>query len=207
MYLYPAGITKKLIETIAESKKVVHYLDIPIQHINDLILKQMRRPDTSEQIRKTIESVRKNLPDIVLRTTLIVGFPGETDRQFEELVDFVKWAQFDALGCFKYYPESGTSAAEMPSQVPGHVKQQRMEQLMLAQQKIAFAKNQNRIESKLICLVDSVDNKGSGKGRFYGQAPDIDSICIISNCSAKPGNFINTRVVGTKDYDLMVRQI
>jgi ribosomal protein S12 methylthiotransferase len=207
MYLYPAGITEKLIETIAESKKVVHYLDIPIQHINDQILKQMRRPDTSEQIRKTIESVRKNLPDVVLRTTLIVGFPGETDRQFEELTDFVKWAQFDALGCFKYYPESGTSAAEMPNQVPDHVKQQRTEELMLAQQKIAFAKNQNRIESKLICLVDSVDNKGNGKGRFYGQAPDIDSICIISNCSAKPGNFINTRVVGTKDYDLMVRQI
>ena len=207
MYLYPAGITKKLIKTIAESKKVVHYLDIPIQHINDLILKQMRRPDTSEQIRKTIESVRKNLPDVVLRTTLIVGFPGETDRQFEELMDFVKWAKFDAFGCFKYYPESGTSAAEMPSQVPDHVKQQRMEELMLAQQEIAFAKNKNRIESKLICLVDSVDNKGNGKGRFYGQAPDIDSICIINNCSAKPGNFINTRVVGTKNYDLMVRQI
>jgi len=207
MYLYPAGINKKLIETIAESKKVVHYLDIPIQHINDLILKQMRRPDTSEQIRKTIESLRKNLPDVVLRTTLIVGFPGETDRQFEELTDFVKWAQFDALGCFKYYPESGTSAAEMPNQVPDAIKQHRMEKLMLAQQKIAFAKNQNRIESKLICLVDSVDNKGNGKGRFYGQAPDIDSICIISNCSAKPGNFIDTRVVGTKNYDLMVRQI
>ena len=207
MYLYPAGITKKLIETIAESKKVVHYLDIPIQHINDQILKQMRRPDTSEQIRKTIESVRKNLPDIVLRTTLIVGFPGETDRQFEELVDFVKWAQFDALGCFKYYPESGTTAAEMPNQVPDQVKQQRMEKLMLAQQEIAFSKNENRLESELTCLVDSVDSLGNGKGRFYGQAPDIDSICIISNCSAKPGNFINTRVVGTKDYDLIVRQI
>jgi len=207
MYLYPAGITEKLIETIAESKKVVHYLDIPIQHINDQILKQMRRPDTSEQIRKTIESVRKNLSDVVLRTTLIVGFPGETDRQFEELTDFVKWAQFDALGCFKYYPESGTSAAEMPNQVPDHVKQQRTEELMLAQQKIAFSKNENRLESELTCLVDSVDNKGNGKGRFYGQAPDIDSICIISNCSAKPGDFINTRVVGTKDYDLMVRQI
>jgi ribosomal protein S12 methylthiotransferase len=207
MYLYPAGITKKLIETIAESKKVVRYLDIPIQHVNDQILKQMRRPDTSEQIRKTIESLRKNLPDVVLRTTLIVGFPGETDQQFEELVDFIKWAQFDALGCFKYYPESGTAAAEMPNQLPDNIKQQRMEKLMLAQQEIAFSKNENRLESELTCLVDSVDSLGNGKGRFYGQAPDIDSICIISNCSAKPGDFINTRVVGTKDYDLIVRQI
>ena len=207
MYLYPAGITEKLIGAIAESKKVVHYLDIPMQHINDQILKQMRRPDTSEQIHKTIESVRKNLPDVVLRTTLIVGFPGESDRQFEELLDFVKWAQFDALGCFKYYPESGTSAAEMPNQVPDDIKQQRMEKLMLAQQEIAFSKNEGRLESELTCMVDSVDNKGNGEGRFYGQAPDIDSICIIRDCSAKPGDFINTRVVGTKDYDLTVRQI
>jgi ribosomal protein S12 methylthiotransferase len=204
MYLHPAGITEKLIETIAESKKLVHYLDIPIQHINNEILKNMHRAETKERIRRLVENIRLTIPDIVLRTTLIVGFPGETDRQFNELLDFVKWAKFDCLGCFKFYPESGTAAAEMPNQLPDYVKQQRLEQLMLTQQEIAFAGNKNRIGGKLTCLVDSVDGEGIGRGRFYGQAPDIDSSCIINSCSAKPGALIETKVVATKNYDLLV---
>ena len=207
MYLYAAGIDEKLIETVAESKKVVHYLDIPIQHVSNSILKAMRRPDTKDRLQRLIDDLRRVMSDIVLRTTLIVGFPGETDRQFHELVDFVRWAQFDALGCFKFYPESGTSAAEMPGQIPDRLKQQRLEELMLTQQKIAFAKNKNRIGSKLTCLVDSIDGEGPGRGRFYGQAPDIDGVCIIENCSARPGQFIDTKVVGTRDYDLLVEQI
>ena len=231
MYLYPAGIDDELIETIARSEKIVHYFDVPIQHINNKILRAMRRPDTKERIRRLIENLRSRLPDCLLRTTLIVGFPGETDRQFDELLDFIKWAEFDALGCFKFYPESGTDAANMPAQVPDRIKQQRLEQLMLTQQEIAFAKNKNKVGSKLTCLVDSVDpvrskprktnenlrantpisngvgNEGTGKGRFYGQAPDIDSVCIIKNCSASPGQLINAKVVGTKDYDLLVEQI
>ena len=206
MYLYPAGIDERLIETVAKSEKIVHYLDIPIQHIDSKILKAMRRPDTKDRLGRLIKNLRSAMPDVVLRTTLIIGFPGETDRQFSELLDFIKWAEFDALGCFKFYPESGTGAAEMPAQVPEKVKQQRLEELMLTQQKIAFAKNKNRIGSRLTCLVDSVDSEGLGRGRFYGQAPDIDSVCIIKNCSAKPGEFINTKVVGTKNYDLLVEQ-
>lgn len=207
MYLYPARITDQLIKTIAESKKIVHYFDIPIQHTNNKILKDMRRPDTKEHICRLIEKLRTNLPDAMLRTTLIVGFPGETDRQFNELLDFVKSVKFDALGTFKYYPESGTDAAKMPGQVPDRVKRQRLKELMLAQQKIAFAKNKNRIGSKLICLVDSVKARGAARGRFYGQAPDIDSVCLIKNCSANPGQFIETKVVSTKNYDLVVEQI
>ncbi len=207
MYLYPTGIDDKLIETIAESQKIVHYLDIPIQHVNNKILKAMHRPDTKDQLRRLIEKLRCAMPDIALRTTVIVGFPGESDRQFTELLDFVKWAQFDALGCFKFYAESGTAAAQMPGQVPEKVKQQRLEELMLTQQKIAFAKNKNKFGSKITCLVDSVDSNELGRGRFYGQAPDIDSVCIIKKCSAKAGEFINTKVVGTKDYDLLVEQI
>jgi ribosomal protein S12 methylthiotransferase len=204
MYLYPTGIDGELIETVAKSEKIVHYFDIPIQHANNKILKAMRRPDTKERLKRLVEKLRGAIPDCVLRTTLIVGFPGETDEDFTELLEFIKWAQFDALGCFKFYPESGTRAAEMPGQVPDDVKQQRLENLMLAQQKICFAKNKKRIGSDLICLVDSVEGKGVGNGRFYGQAPDIDSICIIKNCSAKPADFINTKIVGTKDYDLVV---
>lgn len=207
MYLYPARITDRLIETVAESKKIVHYLDIPIQHINDKILKDMHRPDTKEQIFSLIETLRKKIPDAVLRTTLIVGFPGETDRQFDELLDFVKWAEFDALGAFRFYPESGTAAAEMPGQVPDEVKKQRLEELMLTQQEIAFAKNKSRLGRELVCLVDSVNDEGSGEGRFYGQAPDIDSLCVIKSCPAKPGRFINTKVIDTKGYDLVVEEI
>ncbi len=207
MYLYPAGINNQLIETIAASEKIVHYFDIPIQHINNKILKDMRRPDTKEHICRLIEKLRSAISNVVLRTTLIIGFPGETDRQFNELLEFIKWAKFDALGCFKYYPESGTPAAEMPGQLPDRIKQQRLEELMLTQQKIAFEKNSEQIGSKLTCLVDSVGNRGTGRGRFYGQAPDIDGVCIIKNCSASPGQFINTKVVDTKDYDLIVQQI
>jgi len=207
MYLYPAGINDKLIETIAKSEKIVHYIDMPVQHINDKILKDMHRPDTKKSICSLIENLRQACPDIVLRTTLIVSFPGETDRQFNELLEFIKWAEFDALGCFRYYPESGTKAAEMPGQIPDKIKQQRLKETMLTQQKVAFAKNKKRIGSKLTCLLDSIDNKGAAQGRFYGQAPDIDSVCIIKNCSTSPGKFIDAKVIGTKDYDLVVEQI
>jgi len=207
MYLYPAGIDEALIETAARSEKVVHYFDIPIQHVNDEILKAMKRPDTKEQLKQLIERLRGAIVDCVLRTTLIVGFPGESDGQFAELLEFIRWAQFDALGCFKFYPESGTSAAELPGQVSDEVKQKRLEELMLAQQEICFAGNKKRIGSELTCLVDSIDGGGGGQGRFYGQAPDIDSICIIKNCSGKNGDFIDTKVVGTKDYDLVVERI
>jgi len=231
MYLWPSGVDDRLIETIATSEKVVHYLDIPIQHVNDEILKAMRRPDTKDRLRRLIENLSSAIPDRLLRTTIMVGFPSETDRQFNELISFIEWAQFDALGCFRFYPESGTGAAELPAQVPDGVKQQRLDELMLTQQKIAFAKNKKRIGSKLTCLVDSVDpvrsklsktnenlrantvtsngvdDEGTGRGRFYGQAPDVDSICIIQSCAASPGHFIDTKVVGTKDYDLLVQQI
>ena len=207
MYLYPTGIDEELIETVTQSKKVVHYFDIPIQHINDRILNAMRRPDTQKHLRHLIEKLRQAIPDLVLRTTLITGFPGETDQQFDELLEFVKWAKFDALGCFKFYSESGTAAAQMPCHVPNRIKQQRLEEIMLTQQKIAFDKNRNRIGTELTCLVDSVDNTGTGRGRFYGQAPDIDSVCIIENCSVKAGSFLNTKVVASKDYDLLVQQI
>jgi ribosomal protein S12 methylthiotransferase len=167
----------------------------------------MRRPDNKERIRRLIENLREAIPDCVLRTTLIIGFPAETDQQFAELLDFVRWAEFDALGCFEFYPESGTIAADMPAQVPDQIKQQRVDELMLTQQKIAFAKNEKRVGRRLTCIVDSVDGEDTGRGRFYGQAPDIDSVCIIQRCCAKPGEFIDTEVVGTKDYDLIVRQI
>ncbi len=207
MYLYPLGITDQLIETISAADKVVHYFDMPIQHINDRILKDMHRPDTGKKILETIGKLRRAFDDCILRTTLIVGFPGETDLQFEELLDFVRKVKFDALGCFKYYRESGTPAAAMPNQVPEDVKDHRVHELMLTQQQIAFEKNEQRIGTQLTCLVDSLEADGSAHARFYGQAPEIDGICILNRCSVRPGQFIETKVSDTKDYDLLVEQI
>ena len=207
LYLYPVGFNEHFIETVAKSEKIVHYFDIPIQHVNNQILKAMRRPDTKEKLYKLIEDLRAAMPDSVLRTTVIVGFPGETDEQFDELIEFLKWVRFDALGAFKYYAESGTEAAQMPNQISEKIKEVRLEELMLSQQQIAFAQNKERIGKKLICLVDSIEGRGKGRGRFYGQGPEIDSICLIKKCKAKIGEFINTRVVKTQDYDLIVEQI
>jgi ribosomal protein S12 methylthiotransferase len=215
LYAYPTGITNALIETIAQSRKIVHYLDIPIQHASDAILKAMRRPDTNRRLRKLIESLRTAIPDIVLRTTLIVGFPGETQKEFDELAEFVRWAQFDALGVFTFYPEAGTPAAEFSDQVPDEVKRARLEELMLTQQEIAFARNERRVGSDLLCLIDSVEGRDMAHGRYYGQAPDIDSVCLVKGrCPTRrglpkrtPGQFVQTEVTGTQDYDLLVRQI
>jgi ribosomal protein S12 methylthiotransferase len=207
MYLYPTGIDGELIETIAESTKTVHYLDIPLQHVSAHILRSMRRPDDPGALRRLIKNLRRAMPDIILRTTLIVGFPGETDRDFEELLSFVKWARFDVLGCFEFYPESGTAAAEMPAQVPDGIKKERFDELMLTQQKIAFEKNESRVGGRLRCLVDSVESDSLGCGRFYGQAPEIDSVCMIEDCSVAPGQFIDAEVIGARDYDLRVEQV
>jgi len=207
MYLYPAGISNQLIDTVAAADKVVHYFDIPIQHINDRILKNMRRPDTKKKIYDCLNKLRNTFPDCVLRTTIIVGFPGETELQFEELLDFVRDVKFDALGCFKYYPESGTPAAQMPHQVPEDEKDRRVNELMTVQQQIAFGKSKQRIGTKLTCLVDSFGPDGSAHARYFGQAPQIDSVCILNRCSVRPGQFIDTIVTGSKDYDLFVEQI
>jgi len=206
-YLFPAGISDRLAETIAASQKIVSYVDMPVQHINDDILRRMRRPDSKDRIRSLIDKLRCAIPEVVLRTTLIVGFPGETERQFEELVEFVRWAQFDALGCFKFYAEDGTPAARMPEQVPEHVKDRRVDELMLAQQEIVFAGNEKRIGSRLICLVDSVGPDNNGRGRFYGQGPQVDGVCLIDNCTARPGGFISVKVSAAKDYDLIVEPV
>lgn len=207
MYLYPATITDRLIETIAASEKVLNYIDMPIQHINDEILRNMCRIDRKERTIELIEKLRSVMPDVVLRTTVIVGFPGETESQFDELLDFIRWAKFDALGCFTFYPELETAAAELPGQIPQAVKDQRAEKLMLTQQQIAFALGKNRIGQELTCLVDEVDENGVCYGRFYGQAPHIDSICIIRDCHERTGSFLETKVTDTKDYDLVTRAL
>jgi ribosomal protein S12 methylthiotransferase len=203
MYLNPSGIDDNLIEAIAQSRKVVGYIDMPIQHISDQILRNMHRPDTKRKITELIEKLRKNIPDIVLRTTVIAGFPGETQEQFTELVDFIKWARFDALGCFVFWPEEGTKAAQLPGQISQPTRENRREQLMLVQQQIVFEKNRTRRGQVIECLIDDALPDKTAVGRFYGQAPHIDSVCFIKNCAGRPGSFVKVEVTGYKDYDLL----
>ncbi len=204
MYLYPATIDENLIETIADHDKVLNYVDMPIQHINDDILRAMRRSDRKDKTIRLIEKLRSAMPDVVLRTTIIAGFPGESDGVFAELLDFVRWARFDALGCFAFCPEAGTEAAQLGGQVPEDIRHARAETLMLTQQEIAFAAARRRIGSQLTCLVDTVDG-GGAVGRFDGQAPHIDSICHITDCKVRPGQFVRTNVIDTDDYDFVAR--
>jgi ribosomal protein S12 methylthiotransferase len=203
MYLYPTGISDRLIEVIASSAKITPYLDIPIQHCHDRILKAMRRPDSEQRLRDLIERLRERIDDLVLRTTVIVGFPGETEAEFAALLDFVRWARFEALGCFPYYPEPGTEAASLPDQVPTEIREERRNRLMLAQQEIAFAANHRRIGTPLTCLIDEIEDSGLRLGRFFGQAPEIDGLCLIRNCQADAGSFVKARVTGTEGYDLL----
>ncbi|RKY08747.1 MAG: 30S ribosomal protein S12 methylthiotransferase RimO [Planctomycetota bacterium] len=206
MYLYPAGIDNELIEAIAKSEKAVPYIDMPIQHINNDILKSMRRADTKEHTTELINKLRQAMPDVALRTTLIVGYPGETDEQFAELLEFAKWAEFDALGCFPFYPEPDTAAAELDNQLPDSVKQQRLDTIMQTQQELVFAKMDTQIGRNLTVLVDDVF-ENEAIGRYYGQAPHIDSICKIQNCNATGGEFIKTKITAREDYDFIVEGI
>ncbi len=206
MYLYPAGINNALITKIAQSDKVLPYVDIPIQHINDDILKSMRRADTKAHTSDLITKFRVAMPEVALRTTVIVGYPGETEAQFAELLDFIEWAQFDALGCFPYFPEIDTPAAALPNQIDDEVKNERVDRLMSLQQQIIFDKMDKQIGRELTVLVDEAgDNEAIG--RYYGQAPHIDSICRIVNCTAHTGRFIKAKIAGRDDYDFIVEQI
>lgn len=207
MYLNPSGISDELIEKIGESKKILHYIDMPIQHINNDILKAMHRPDTHEKIAALIEKIRKAISDVVLRTTVIVGFPGETEQQYNELLDFIKLTKFDALGGFAFWPEEGTKAAELKNQILHKIKEKRLEKLMLAQQKIVFEKNQSLKGRVIECLIDEKQPDQLAMGRYYGQAPHIDSVCFIGKCNEPAGSIIQARITGFKEYDLLAEKI
>ena len=207
MYLYPAGVSSHLIETFAKCEKVLPYVDMPVQHINNDILKSMKRVDTRENTIELISNLRKAMPNVVLRTTLITGYPGETEQQHNELTEFVKNTEFDALGCFTFYPEANTAAADLENQLSEDIKQKRFDEIMGIQQKIAFAKNKKMIGSELEVIIDDFDQDGNAIGRYYGQAPEIDSICIVTNCKAQSGEFIKVKIIDFDAYDLIAEQI
>ena len=204
LYAYPQGVSDALIDVLSAGGPVVPYVDMPLQHIADGVLKRMRRGITRGRIERLLKTMRSRIDNLVLRTTLLVGFPGETDEEFAELLAFVEAFRFDALGVFPFYPESGTPAETMADQVPHAVAIERREAIMLAQQAIAFDANAAKIGSAVRVLVDGADANGICLGRSYGQAPDIDSICILTD-PRPAGRFVAGRIVDTEEYDLIVK--
>lgn len=203
MYAYPRPFDA-LIEAIASTAHVVTYIDLPLQHISDPILRRMKRGITRAGIEKLLVKIRRRIGGAAIRTTFIVGFPGESDAQFAELLEFVREFQFDALGVFEFCPEPGTTAAELPRQIPDDVKAARARALMAQQQQIAFAANSASVGRLIEVLVDGVDTQGRCVGRYYAQAPDIDGVCYLSE-PRSPGTFVTGKIVGWEDYDLLVR--
>lgn len=204
-YCYPEEITDELIQVIRTEPKVCHYLDIPIQHGSDKILKRMGRRTDAAQLRKIIGILREQIPDIALRTTLITGFPGETEDDFQELLDFVDEMEFERLGVFAYSQEEDTPAASMEDQVPEEIKQQRRDQVMELQQEIAFEKSESMVGRTLDVMIEGkIADENAYVGRTYMDAPGVDGyIFVQSSEEFLSGDFVRVKVTGAVEYDLI----
>ncbi len=205
LYCYPEELYPELIQTIAREPKICNYLDIPIQHASDRILKRMGRRTSRAQLEKLVENLRQAIPDVALRTTLITGFPGETQEDHEELMDFVQNMEFDRLGVFTYSQEEDTPAAEMEDQVPEDVKEARKAELMELQQEISAEKGEKRAGQILRCLVEgAIPREGAYVARTYADAPDVDGYLFIrTGEQLMSGDFVQAVVTGALEYDLI----
>jgi ribosomal protein S12 methylthiotransferase len=205
MYVYPSVMSDAIIDAIAEADRVCKYIDMPLQHINDRMLKAMHRRITRKETEDVLSRIRERIPGVSIRTTMIAGFPGETEAEFAELVDFVRDFRFDALGVFAYSLEPETPAGRMKDQVPDHVKRERVDALMTAQQDVAFALAERRVGSDMNVLVDRRVGARVAAARHQGQAPEVDSVTLVEDCDTNPGEWLNVRCVGRADYDLRAR--
>jgi ribosomal protein S12 methylthiotransferase len=200
LYCYPDTVDERLLGTISRLPKVCKYLDLPLQHISGDLLRKMNRRGSPELIRELIQDCRAR--GILVRTTFIVGFPGETDAQFEELLDFVRWARFDRMGAFTYSPEEGTTAAEMPDQIKEDIKQERLDRLMRLQQEISLERNQARVGETCEVLVESFEN-GRYTGRTRLEAPEVDGVIRVkARRTLKPGEYVQVKITSASRYDL-----
>ena len=205
LYCYPEEIDANLIRVMKEEPKICHYLDLPIQHASDAILKKMGRRTSKAQLVDTIRTLREEIPDITLRTTLITGFPGETEEQHQELVAFVDEMEFDRLGVFTYSPEENTPAAEIPDQIPEEVKEDRQAELMELQQEIAFDLAEDMIDREVLVMIEvKVADENSYVGRTYRDAPNVDGLIFINTDEElMSGDFAKVKVTGAMEYDLI----
>lgn len=205
LYCYPEEIDENLIQIMKEEKKICHYLDLPIQHANDDILKRMGRRTSKNQLEEIIGRLRREIPDIALRTTLITGFPGETKEQHEELMEFVDEMEFDRLGVFTYSPEEDTPAADMPDQVPEEVKEERQAEIMELQQEIVFDQAEAMIGREVLVMIEGkVADENAYVGRTYKDAPNVDGLIFINTeAELMSGDFARVKVTGALEYDLI----
>lgn len=205
LYCYPEELYDELIETIRDEEKICHYLDLPIQHASNVVLKRMGRRTTQEDLKEIIGRLREEIPDIVLRTTLIAGFPGETQEQHAELMDFVDEMEFDRLGVFTYSQEEDTVAAAMPDQIAEETKLTWQEELMELQQEIAFDKAESRRGSVVTAMVEGrVADEDAYVARTYGDAPNVDGLLFIQTSEElNSGDFVRVRITGAAEYDLI----
>lgn len=205
LYCYPEEIDDALIQVMKEEKKICHYLDLPIQHANDTILKRMGRRTSKQQLEKIVKKLRQEIPDIALRTTLITGFPGETQEQHEELMEFVDEMEFDRLGVFTYSPEEDTPAAEMSDQISEEVKEERQAELMELQQDIVFDQAEDMIGQEVLVMIEGkVADENAYVGRTYKDAPNVDGLIFINTDEElMSGDFAKVKVTGALEYDLI----
>lgn len=208
MYLYPTLITDAMIDMIASGPPFTPYIDVPFQHYDDAVLERMGRQETSKDIQSLMKRIRAKMPHGAIRTSFIVGFPGETDTQFNHLLKFVKEAEFDHMGVFTYSHEEGTAAAGLADDVPEEVKEKRQAQLMQAQKAVSKKKNKQKMGKTLDALVERYDTGNSLLiGRLATQAPEVDGELILDDCEAAPGEIIRVTVIRAMDYDLIAHQV
>ena len=205
LYCYPEEIYDELIQVMKEEKKICHYLDLPIQHASDRILRRMGRRTSKAQLVEIITKLRREIPDIVLRTSLITGFPGETEEDHQELMEFVDEMEFDRLGVFTYSPEEGTPAETMEGQVPEELKEERRDEIMELQQEISLDKGNDRIGQELLVMIEGkVSGESAYIGRTYGDAPKVDGYMFVQTGELLvTGDFAKVRVTGAMEYDLI----
>lgn len=205
LYLYPDGITPEMIELIKNNKKFCRYFDMPLQHINNEMLKKMNRKMTKEEILSVLNMIKTEIPDAIIRTQFIVGFPGETEEQFEEILKFVADQRFDRVGCFKYSPEENTPGGKMADQLDEETKQRRWEALMEVQQNISREMQKRQVGDILDVIVEgySEETELLLQGRSSQQAPDIDGVVLINDGQAKVGDIVKVRITDSMEYDLI----
>ena len=207
LYNYPNYFTDELYDVLGSAKRIVPYLDMPLQHINDRMLKMMNRRHTRAETETIVNRLRERIPGLVLRTTFIVGFPGETDAEFEELLQYVEATRFERLGVFPYSFEPDTPAAKLPNHVPDAVKLERRDRIMAAQQPIAFAFNEGLVGRDLDVLIDgpAPEGKNLWVGRTFADAPDVDGVCYVAGSGLEPGDMVTCNILASEGYDLIAK--
>ncbi|HRO66363.1 MAG TPA: 30S ribosomal protein S12 methylthiotransferase RimO [Pseudobdellovibrionaceae bacterium] len=205
LYLYPDGITPEMVELFATEPKLVKYFDMPLQHVNDDVLKKMNRKMTRGEIETVLQNIKEKIPDAIIRTQFIVGFPGETQEQFEEILEFMLKHEFDRVGCFKYSPEENTPGGKMADQLDEDVKDERFNAVMSVAQRISLEKHAAMVGKTLEVLVEGYSEETDLllQGRFWGQAPDIDGMVLINDGQAQKGEIVKVRITESMEYDLI----